>query len=198
MAHPSLASNGPSPPPARDERSGDPQPFHHPHDRLPDRLQHLSADLFAGLFLHRFPRIDQRACELRGASELPRSAVGRIHLAQLHHHREVCADLGQRAGDRRLRCGDAAEPRHPLQGISHHAAVAADDAVDGSGGVVLETALRSFLRHHQLCVGPGHLRVVGQSRHGALRHRAGRHLDVVALRDAAVAGGPFGRAQASL
>ena len=34
---------------------------------LPDRLQHLSADLFAGLFLHRFPRLDQRAGEFRRA-----------------------------------------------------------------------------------------------------------------------------------
>src|SRR6185312_6045210 len=40
------------------ERHLDPQSLHHPDDPVPDRLQHLPADLFAWLFLHRFPRLD--------------------------------------------------------------------------------------------------------------------------------------------
>jgi multiple sugar transport system permease protein len=40
---------------------------------VPDRLQHLPAALFAGLFVHRFPRLDQ-ARPIRRASELPRAA----------------------------------------------------------------------------------------------------------------------------
>ena len=46
---------------ARHERPRDPQPVHHPDDPVPDRLQHLPADLFARLFVHRLPRVGQRA-----------------------------------------------------------------------------------------------------------------------------------------
>ena len=118
--------------------------------------------------------------------------------SQLLHHREIRHRLGHRPGARRLRRGDAAQPRHPVQGPDHDAAAAADDAVDGGRRPVLEAALRSVLRHHQLCARPRHFRVAVQPRHGALRRRHHRHLDVVALRHAAVAGRPLGGAEASL
>ena len=101
---------------ARMERLGDPQSLHHSDDRLPDRLQHLSADLFARLFLHRLPRLGERAGQLRRAAELPRAAQRPAHLEQLHRHREVRDRLGRRADDRRLRPGAAPQPRLPLQG----------------------------------------------------------------------------------
>ena len=59
---------------ARLERPRDPQPVHHSDDRLPDRLQHLSADLLARLLVHRLPRVGERAGELRRPAELPRAA----------------------------------------------------------------------------------------------------------------------------
>ena len=68
----------------RPERSRDPQSVHHPDDRVPDRLQHLSADLLARLLVHRFPRLGERAGQLRRPAELPRAARRRVRLEQLH------------------------------------------------------------------------------------------------------------------
>ena len=42
----------------------------------------------------------------------------------------------------------------PLKGLVTTLAAAADDAVDGGGRAVLEAALRSEFRHHQLCPWP--------------------------------------------
>jgi hypothetical protein len=61
------------------------------------------------------------------------------------------------AGAGWLRHGDAAQPRHPVQGTDHDAASAADDALHGGRRPVLEAALRPVLRHHQLCAGARHL-----------------------------------------
>ena len=99
---------------------------------------------------------------------------------------------------RRLRPGAAPQPRHPLQGPDHHAAAPADDDVDGGGRPVLEADLRSLLGAAQLHPRPRQFRLAVQPRRGALRHRHHRHLDVGALRDAAVARRPLGRAEASL
>ena len=148
----------------RHERLNDPQPLHHPDDPLPDRLQHLSADLFARLFLHGFPSIDQRTGELRRAAELSRPAQRSLHLVQLRHHREIRHCLGRRPGDRRLRHRHAAQSRHSAEGPADDAAAAADDAVDGGRGAFLEAALRSLLRHHQLCARARHLRVARRIR----------------------------------
>ena len=96
-----------------DARAGathDPQSVRHPDDRVPDHLQRLPADLFARLFVHRFPRLDQGAGQFRRPEELPRPADRSVHLVQLHHHREVRDRLGDRPVGRRLRPGAAAQP----------------------------------------------------------------------------------------
>ena len=56
----------------------------------------------------------------------------------------------------------------PFKGLRDDVAAIADDAVDGRGRPVLETALRSVLRHHQLFPWPGKIRVARRSRRGAL------------------------------
>ena len=106
--------------------------------------------------------------------------------------------LGHRPGAGRFRRRHAAQSRHPDERPPDDPAAVADDAVDGGGRAVLEAALRPILRHHQLCAGARRCRVAVQRQHGALRRGAHRHLDVVALRHAAVAGRPVGRAEAPL
>ena len=86
----------------------------------------------------------------------------------------------------------------PLQGPDHDAAASADDDVDGGRRAVLEAALRSVLGRHQLRARPRRFRLAVEPRRGALRHRDHRHLDVGAVRDAAVARRPLGRAEAPL
>ncbi len=138
----------------RHERHPDPQSLHHSDDPVPDRLQHLSADLFARLFLYRLPCLVERAGQFRRPAELPRAAQRPLHLVELRHHREICDRLCDGAGDRRLRHRDAAQPRHSVQGSADDAAAAADDAVDGGGRPLLEAALRPVLWHHQLRARP--------------------------------------------
>ena len=129
------------------ERPHDPQPLHHPDDPVPDRLQHLSADLLARLLVHRFPRLDQRAGEFRRAAELPRAAQRCPFIwYEFLDHRQIRDRLGERPGAGRLRRRAAAQPPHSLQGPDHDAAAPADDAVDGRRRPVLEAALRPVLR----------------------------------------------------
>ncbi len=150
-----------------------------------------------GLFVHRFPRLGERAGQLRRAAELPRTARRRVHLEQLHDHGEVRAGVGRRAGAGRLRRGAAAQSQHAGQRAGHHAAAAADDDVDGGGRPVLAAALQPVLGHHQLRAAASEdFEWLSESRRRAVRRRAHRHLDVVAVRDAAVARRPVGDPQA--
>ena len=54
--------------------------------------------------------------EFRRAGQLSRTARRRIHLEQLHDHRQVRAGFGRRAGARRVRRGAAAQPQGAGQG----------------------------------------------------------------------------------
>ena len=84
----------------------------------------------------------------------------------------------------------------PGQGAAHDAADAADDDVDGGRRPVLAAALQPVVGHRQLRARPGGFRVAVRSRRGALRDRDHRHLDVVAVRDAALAGRAVGHSAA--
>src|SRR6185436_10506143 len=169
------------------ERYRHSQPVHHSNDHFSGRLQYFSADLFARLFLHGFPRIDLGACQFHRAGQLSRAAGRSLHLDQFHDHREVRAGVGRRAGSGGLRRGLAAQSQFAGQGAGHHVASAAHDDVHGGRRLVLATAVQPVVGHHQLCVGPGGFRVAVERRSGALCGRADRHLDVVAVRDVAVA-----------
>ena len=184
---------------ARMERPHDPQPLHHSDDRLPDRLQHLSADLFARLFVHRLPRLDERAGQLRRPAELSRAARP-TRFIWTNFSITAKYVIVSVAGQMIVGFGLALLLNRaiPLQGPDHDAAAPADDAVGGRGRAVLEAALRSVLGHHQLRARPRQLRLAVGSEAGALRGRDHRHLDVVAVRDAAVARRPVGGAAASL
>ena len=57
---------------ARMERYDHPQPVHHPDDRVSDRLQHISAGLFARLLVYGFSGLGERSGQLGRPSELPR------------------------------------------------------------------------------------------------------------------------------
>ena len=121
---------GPASPASRLERSRDPQPVHHSDDRLPDRLQHLSADLFARLFVHRLPRVDERRRSNFVGLQNYRDLLGdeTIWSNFTITAKYVLVSVG-RPGAGRLRRGAAAQPRDPVQGAAHHAAAAADDDV---------------------------------------------------------------------
>ena len=180
------------------ERSDHPQPVHHPDNPFPDRLQYFPADLLAGLLLHRFPGLDERSGHFRGAAELPRLAGRPAHLEQFLGHREVCDRLSGRADAGRLRHCAAAQSRLPLQGSGHDAPAAADDDVawpwsgfSGSCSTIRPGASSTTCSASAPCLAV-------RSRRGALRHRHHRHLDVGAVRDAAVACRPVGGSAASL
>ena len=180
------------------ERSRDPEPVHHSDDRVPDHLQRLSADLLARLLVHRLPRLGERAGALHRPAELSRAPERPERLAELHRHGEVRDRLGDRAGAGRLRPRHAAQPHLPDEGLRHHAAAPADDDVDGGGGAVLEAALRPVLGTDQLRARPRQVRVAVEPERRALRGRDHRHLDVGAVRDAAVARRALGGAEAPL
>ena len=97
-----------------------------------------------------------------------------------------------------LRPRHAAQPHLPDEGLRHHAPAPADDDVDGGGGAVLEAALRPVLGPDQLRARARQLRVAVEPERGALRGRDHRHLDVGALRDAALARRALGGAAAPL
>ena len=98
--------------------------------------------------------------DFRASSKAPVNFVGLknyIDLARRSRHLAHFLDdavvrdrLGCRPVRRRLRTGAAAQPSNPGQGPADDAAAAADDAVAGRGGPVLEAHLRSVLGHPQL------------------------------------------------
>ena len=177
----------------------DPQPFHHSNGRIPDHLQYFSADLFARLFVHglRAP-IATRRRHFVGLQNYRDLLVGPAHLEQFHDHREI--RLVSVAGQMLVGFGLALLLNRAIhvQGPGHHAAAAADDDVGSGRRAVLAAALQPVLGTHQLCLRARRFRLAVGSRRGALRGRDHRHLDVVAVRDAAVAGRAVGGAEAPL
>ena len=95
------------------------------------------------------------AGQFRRPQELRRRSGRSGHLAHLLDDAVVRDRLGHRPVRRRLRPGAAAQPPDPVQGPADHAADAADDAVAGGRGTVLEADLRSVLGHPQLRARPG-------------------------------------------
>ena len=181
---------------ARMERSHHPQPVHHPDDPLPDRLQHLSADLFARLFVHRLPRLAQRAGEFRRPAELPRAAGRPVSSGTISRspRKYVIVSVG---GQMIVGFGLALLLNRavPAQGPGHDAAAAADDDVGGgrracSGSCSTIPSWGTI----NYALGLGNFAWLSNPDVALYAVAHHRHLDVGAVRDAAVARRPVGRA----
>ncbi len=166
---------------------------------VPDRLQHLSADLFARLLVHRLPRLVQRAGQFRRPAELSDAAQRPVHLAHISPSPRNTSSSRWRARSSSASALALLLNRDiPFKGLITTLLLLPMMLSHGGRRPVLEAALRSVLRHHQLCARARQFRMAVERRHGALRGRHHRHLDVVALRDAAVARRPVGGAEAPL
>ena len=93
------------------ERSQHPQSVHHSDDCVPDRLQHLSADLLARLLVHRFPRVVNAPASFVGLQNY-RDLLSDDHVwNNFSVTAQVRARVGRRPGAGGLRRGAAAQPQ---------------------------------------------------------------------------------------
>ena len=138
------------------------------------------------------------AAGFRRSAELSRPAGEPVHLEQFLDYGQICARLGRRSGDRRIRHCGSAQPGDPVQRPDHHAAAVADDDVGSRSRAVLAAAVQSVMGTHQLYLRPWRFPLAVRSHCSALRGGDHRHLDVVAVRHAALARRPVGGAETSV
>ena len=126
--------------------------------------------------------------EFRRPAELPRAARRRGHLEQLHHHRQIRADVGRAArwwsASARRCCSTAPCPAKGLLTTLMLLPMMMCMAVVGLFWQLLYNPSWGIINY---LLGTDGEVVAVEPRRRAVRDRDHRHLDVVAVRDAAVA-----------